>query len=95
MKTKLALVAFGFGLLAIMGCSPPLKELHAQAAKDFECPPATGIIDTRTEAQPVKLGSSQRMKIHGCGHQAIYHWDKDNDVWVREPGDPDAVKAKQ
>ena len=91
---KLALVTsvIGIGYFA-MGCAPPLRELHAQAAKDFGCPPASGIIDTRTEAKPMKFGSSQRMSIQGCGHKAIYHWDKENDVWVREPDAADSANA--
>ncbi len=78
----------GFGLsfaLFAVGCAPPLGELHAKAAQDFGCPPKSGLIDTRTEAKPVNLGSSQRMSIQGCGQKAIYHYDSHNEVWVREP----------
>ena len=82
-------LGFAFCLaLLVPACAPPLRELHAQAAKDFECPPSTGFIDTRTEAKPVNLGSSQRMSIQGCGHKSIYHWDSANSLWVREPDAP-------
>jgi hypothetical protein len=70
---------------ACFNLTPPVAELHTQAAKDFECPPKQGLIDTRTEARPVNLGSTQRMTIQGCGHKAIYHYDSANSVWVREP----------
>lgn len=83
MVRKLGFV-LSFALL-VTACAPPLRELHAQAAKDFQCPPASGLIDTRTEAKPVTVGSSQRMSIQGCGHKAIYHWDSANGVWVPEP----------
>ncbi len=88
----------GFGLgfaVLVTACAPPLGELHAKAAKDFECPESHGLIDTRTEAKPVNLGSTQRMSIQGCGHKAIYHYDSANSVWVREPdATPSAASAK-
>jgi hypothetical protein len=83
----------GFALL-VTACAPPLRELHAQAAKDFQCPESHGLIDTRTEAKPVNLGSSQRMSIQGCGHKAIYHWDSANSVWVQEPESAPSASAK-
>ncbi len=76
-----SLVAFSAGC----HLTPPVAELHDQAAKDFGCPPKSGFIDTRTEAKPVNLGSTQRMSIQGCGQKAIYHYDSHNEVWVREP----------
>lgn len=81
----------GFGVslgVLVTGCfslTPPLAELHTQAAADFGCPPKSGLIDTRTEAKPVNIGSTQRMNIQGCGQKAIYHYDSANKVWVREP----------
>ena len=86
--------ALCFGLLgtACFSLTPPHSELHTKAAKDFECPPAHGLLDTRTEAKPVNLGSTQRMTIQGCGHKAIYHYDSANKVWVREP-DASATRA--
>jgi hypothetical protein len=82
-------LAFGLSLgVLATGCfslTPPVSELHTQAANDFGCPPKTGLIDTRTEAKPVTLGNTQRMSIQGCGQKAIYHYDSHNKVWVREP----------
>ncbi len=89
-------LGFALGLaLLVTGCfslTPPVAELHTQAAKDFECPPKSGLIDTRTEARPVNMGSTQRMSIQGCGHKAIYHYDSANSIWVREP---DATSASK
>lgn len=96
MVRKFAL-GLGVALLgtACFSLTPPLGELHTQAAKDFECPPSHGLVDTRTEAKPVNLGSTQRMTIQGCGHKAIYHYDSANSVWVREPdATSDAASAK-
>jgi len=72
------------GLTAV-ACAPPLDELHAKAASDFNCPPKSGLIDTRTQATPVTLGSSDRMKVQGCGQHGTYHWDAQNHAWIREP----------
>lgn len=77
---------------ACFSLTPPVAELHTQAAKDFECPPKQGLVDTRTEARPVNLGSTQRMTIQGCGHKAIYHYDSANSLWVREPDTTGAAK---
>ena len=54
-----------------------------------------GLIDTRIDAKPVNLGSTQRMRVQGCGHKATYHYDSANSVWVREPdATPSTASAK-
>jgi hypothetical protein len=91
-----------FASFALLGTAcmsyAPLPELHATAQKDFGCPPKSGFIDTRTEAKPVNMGNTNRMSIQGCGHKAIYDWDRQQSVWVKEPGsdpaDADSAKAK-
>ena len=91
------LAFFAFFALVGTGCMSfsDQKALHATAQKDFGCPPSSGLIDTRTEAKPVNLGNSNRMSIQGCGHKAIYDWDRQQSVWVKEAGsDPADAEAE-
>lgn len=87
------LVCFALSLSACMSYSDQ-KALHATAQKDFGCPPSSSFIDTRTEAKPVNMGNTNRMSIQGCGHKAIYDWDRQQSLWVKEAGsDPADAEA--
>jgi hypothetical protein len=79
-----------FAIFALIGTGcmsySDQKALHATAQKDFGCPAKTSFLDTRTEAKPVNMGNTNRMSVQGCGHKAIYDWDRQQGVWTKEPG---------
>ncbi len=86
MSSKVVFIAcFALSLGGCMSYSDQ-KALHATAQKDFGCPPSSSFIDTRTEAKPVNMGNTNRMSIQGCGHKAIYDWDRQQNTWVKEAG---------